>query len=46
MMNYQRYRYQIWIAQIEDLNEDFAFHTFREISRQRALRSGRAGSLF
>ena len=44
--NYQRYRFKISIAKIEELNKDcvkFKFsilYTFRDISRQRALRSG------
>ena len=40
--NYQICRSQNLITQIEDLNKD----TFGEISRQRVLRSGRAGSSF
>ena len=45
---YQRYRSKYLIAQIEDWNEDCVaiFYTFQEISRQRALRSGRAGSVW
>ena len=49
--NYQRYRSQILISQIKDLNKDWGkisfyliFHTFREISRQIALGSGRVRS--
>ena len=44
--NYQRYRFQISIAKIEELNKDCVkfqvsiLYTFREIRFQRALRSG------
>ena len=43
---YQRNRSEIFIAQIEVLNEIShpIMHTFRKIIRQRTLRSGRAGS--
>ena len=44
--NYQRYRSQILVAQIGNMDEDCVSITFREMSRQRASRSGQAGSLF